>query len=270
MKRALQGLALVQLALLVAIAVRIVGVWTTPLPEFPDIPELPAESQLPPARPAPRIPATVTNAIVDHDLFDEQRGQAEEIDVAVDPALLVPVAPPTTVKLMGVLQIGAEPMAILLDTNVKPEQVSVRKGEMFGEYEVGDIGPRGVTLLGTAGQQFHVPLRIEAAAAAAAPGKPGSPAAGVRPGTNPQQPAQPGKPAQARPIQPQTDNAAADQKAMSARERAQAIAQRNADLRKNSPKAGPDGNEGAAGADADPVQARLEALRALREAAKTH
>jgi hypothetical protein len=175
-----------------------------------------------------------------------------------------PVAPPSTVKLMGVMVLGEEPVGILLDTNVKPEQQSVRKGEMFGEYQVGDITPYGLLLLGSGGQQFQIPLKVEAAAVGA-PGAAGPPPPPRTPGTRPT-PAP--KPVSARPNPPGSNEA--EDKAMSARERAQAIAQRNAELRKqNQEKKGEEAAEAQEPAEPNPVQARLEALKQLREAAKS-
>lgn len=271
MKRLLQGLALLQVVLLVALAAKIVSVWTTPLPQAGDIPELPAETALPPPKPAPKVSPAVPQAIVEHDLFDEQRGQGQE-DILVEGLPETPVPPPSTVKLMGVMVLGGDPVGILLDTSVKPEQQSVRKGDMFGEYQVGDISPSGLLLIGSGGQQFQIPLRVEAASAGAAPAAAAAPAPRT-PGT-----ASSARPASARPAPPQRPGTAAadgDQKAMTARERAQAIAQRNAELRKAGAKttaAGRHGQPPAADGQqddaADPVQARLEALRQLREAAK--
>jgi len=271
MKRMLQALGLLQLVLVVALAIRVVSVLTTPLPEFGDIPELPAPRSLPPPKPMPKASETVTNAIVEHDLFDEQRGQGVSIDpgdVIVDAA---PVPPPATVKLMGVILLGSEPKAILLDTNLKPEQQSVSKGDMFGEYEIGEISAQGLMLLGGGGQQFQIPLRVEAAGAAAGPvvagGRPAQPAAA---GAGAARPATAARPVTPRP--PGAANATDPQKTMSARERAQAIAQKNVEMRKAGQKNAPGGDPGGENeANApDPVQARLEALKQLREAAKRH
>lgn len=258
MKRVLQGLALLQLFLIVALGYRLVDVWTTPLPEFSEIPELPALVSLPPPRPATKISKAITDGVVEHDLFDDERGQGQDdsLDgIQIDEA---PIPPPSTVKLMGVMLLGEEPIGILLDTNVQPEQQSVRKGEMFGEYEVGDISASGLLLLGGGGQQFQVPLRIDATGAVAAPVA--AAAAAGRPA-----PAARGN--AARPANQRNDAAA--QKAQSARERAQAIAERNAAMRKNGQRTPPRGEAVDEETDPDPVQARLEALRALREAAKT-
>ncbi|MFN2375458.1 MAG: hypothetical protein ABR538_02905 [Candidatus Binatia bacterium] len=274
MKRMLLGLALLQVFLVVALVVRIVSVWTTPLPEFGEIPDLPALSAVPPPRPLPKISEAVTDGIVQHDLFDTERGQGVDPlagDITVDEA---PVPPPSTVKLTGVMMIGREPVGFLLDTNVKPEQQAVRKGEIFGEYEVGEISKDGLLLLGGGDQQFQIPLRIEAASVAApppgpAPARGAAAAAAARPGAPP-------KPAaSARPI---TDRNDAEQRAITARERAQAIAQRNAELRKAggakgnaAAEQGEQGDEAGNTNDAQPnsAQARLEALRQLREAAKS-
>ncbi|MFN2426865.1 MAG: hypothetical protein ABR587_10525 [Candidatus Binatia bacterium] len=258
MKRLLQGLALLQVFLVVALSVRVVRVWTTPLPEVGEIPDLPAVTSLPPPRTMPKISAVVTDGVVEHDLFDDERGQGLD-DIVVEGELPAePVPPPSTVKLMGVMFVGNEPVGILLDSNVQPEQQSVRKGDMFGEYEVGDITKSGLLLLGGGNQQFQIPLRIEAASAA--PAAPAPPAPRT-PGTA-ARPAPAARPASARPA-PKGD----EDKALTARERAQAIAQRNAELRKS-------GNQKGAAAEPedtapDPVQARLEALRQLREAAKS-
>jgi hypothetical protein len=273
-KRLLQGLAVLQVLLVVALAWRIFHVWSTPLPEAGDIPELPAVASLPPPKPVPKISEAVTQSVVEHDLFDEERGQGAQ-DIEVDPNALpeVPVPPPSTVKLMGVMVLGGEPVGILLDTSVKPEQQSVRKGEMFGEYEVGDITTQGLLLLGTGGQQFQIPLKVEAAAGgavvagAAAPGGPPPPPR--TPGTRPTPPPKPvsARPNAAAKAEPAAE---ADGKAMSARERAQAIAQRNAELRKQNQQKNPGNEEAEAeNAEPNPVQARLEALRQLREAAKS-
>ena len=47
MKRLFLALAVLQAVLVVALAVRIVGVWTTPLPEFSEVPDLPAMTAIP-------------------------------------------------------------------------------------------------------------------------------------------------------------------------------------------------------------------------------
>lgn len=265
MKRLLQALALLQLVLLVGLAMRMGSVLRTELPEFGDIPELPAVTPLPPTRTVPKPTPAVTDAIVEHDLFDEQRGQNKDIIVDGDLVDVAPVPPPTTVRLMGVMRIGPEYVGFLLDPGLKPDQQSVRKGDMFGEYEVADITATALNLLGGGGQQFQIPLRIEAGAVAAVPAPPGrlgapgagKPAAAAKPG-------QPSRPAGA-------GAESSDQKAQSARERAQAIAQRNVDLRKAGQKPGGAGAPGGEreGSAPDPVQARLEALRQLREAAKS-
>lgn len=264
MKRLLQALALLQLALVVGLGMRVVDVLRTPLPAFSDIPELPAATPLPPPRDRAKPAPSVTDAIVDADLFDDARGTGEaDVDMSGIEVEAAPVAPPTTVKLTGVIVLGADPVAILSDPNVGPEQKSVRSGEMFGEYEIGDISQNAVILLGASGQEFQVPLRVEAASGGGGPapvGPPGRPTApgAARPAATVRNTARP------------ATAAAQDQKTMTARERAQAISQRNADIRNRSQGDNAPGGKGEDESGApDPVQARLEALRQLREAAKT-
>jgi hypothetical protein len=273
-KRLLQGLALVQVLLLLALGWRIVDVWTTPLPVAGEIPDLPAVASIPPPKPMPKVSDAVTQAVVDHDLFDEERGQGmDETDIPVDGLVQAPVPPPSTVKLTGVMMLDGEPVGFLLDTNLKPEQQAVRKGDMFGEYQVGDITPMGLLLHGTQQQQFQIPLKVEANSAGAAGAAPGAPAGGPPPPRTPgTRPSPPPKPVAARPAGKGAPEEP-DTKAMSARERAQAIAQRNAELRKQNQGAKGAAAEAAEGggeqAEQNPVQARLEALRQLREAAKS-
>lgn len=264
MKRLLQGLALLQVLLLVGLVMRVVDVVSTPLPEFGEIPELPALAPLPPSKPVPKPSPAVTDAIVEHDLFDEARGQNKDIVVDGAPVDEAPVPPPSTVKLVGVMRIGPEPVGILIDPSLKPEQQSVRKGDMFGEYEVGEITATTLNLLGGGGQQFQIPLRIEGGGAA-----PAAPPAGARPGASGATPAKPATGAKPPATPPRPGAETPEQRATNARERAQAIAQRNAELRKTGGKGGGAQADKEEQSAPDPVQARLEALRQLREAAKS-
>lgn len=268
MKRLLQALALLQLALVVGLGLRVVDVLRTELPMFGDIPDLPPLTPLPPARPRAKPDAATTDAIVNADLFEAERGvHTEDLDVSgmLDAA---PLPPPTNVKVSGILLLG-EPVAILSDPAVGPDQRSLRRGDMFGDYQVGEIGPSSVVLLGSTGQQFHLDLHVEGGGGGGGPG-PGAPAhaAGAAPG----RPATAAANRAATP-RPGSPAAPADSKAMSARERAQAIAQRNAAIRASRPTPGQPGapapGQGEGGEAPDPVQARLDALRKLREAAKT-
>ena len=267
MKRLLQGLAILQVLLLLGLGTRVVEVLRTPMPEFPEVPELPALTPLPPPRERPKVTPNITDAIVDADLFDEVRGQGgEDIDVSDVVVDAAPVAPPTSVTLAGVMLLGQEPVAILSDTTVGPGQASVRPGDMFGEYEVGDITSSAVILLGSSGQEFQVPLRVGAAGGdgGAAPVPPpaarGAAATAARPGAA-------ARPTANRPGDPR-QNDAKDSRTMTARERAQAISQRNAEIRDRAQAQGGEEDGEEKGSAPDPVQARLEALRQLREAAK--
>ncbi|HYB98063.1 MAG TPA: hypothetical protein VEC57_02905 [Candidatus Limnocylindrales bacterium] len=273
MKRLFQALAIVQLALVVALGLRVVEVMRTEPPQFGEIPDAPAPAPIPPPKPRARISPAVTEAVVKGDLFDAQRGAGlGDINIDDAPVDATPLPPPTSVTLTGVMIIGAEPVAILSDPAVGPEQQSLRKGEMLGDYEVGEITSSSVTLLGQAGQQFHVPLKIQGGSGgggvAAAPPAPGArpSAAANRPGTTAAaRPATP-RPGRGEP-EPQDET-----RSMTARERAQAIAQRNAAARgrtAGNQQGGKGGGEKEEAGGADPVQARLDALRRLREAAKS-
>lgn|GEM_PF-1047009 len=270
MKRLMQALALLQLALVVGLGLRVAEVLRTEPPAFADIPDLPALTPLPAARPRAKPDAATTDAVVKADLFEAERGvHTEDIDVSglVDAA---PLPPPTNVKVSGIMLLG-EPVAILSDPALGPDQRSLRRGDMFGDYEVGEIEASSVVLLGSTGQQFRLDLRVEGGGGGPAPAGPaGVHAAGAAPGrpatavNRAAPPPRPGAP-------PANPDNSADSKVMSAREKAQAIAQRNAAIRANRPATGasaPGQAEGAAAAP-DPVQARLDALRKLREAAKT-
>lgn len=268
MKRLIQALSLLQLALVIALGLRVIDVVRTEPPSFGEIPDLPALTALPPPRPRTPADDSTTDAIVKADLFEAERGVHLE-DINVDSlADAPPLPPPTNVKVSGILLLG-EPVAILSDPSVGPDQRSLRKGDMFGDYEVGEIGTSSVILMGSGGQQFHLDLRVEAGGGGgAAPGGAAArpaPAAAGRPvpaGNARPQPPRPGAAAE--------PDAAAANKSMTAKERAQAIAQRNAAIRGNHPgQAGGGGQAEGENAGPDPAQARLEALRKLREAAKT-
>ncbi|MBI5504811.1 MAG: hypothetical protein HY899_08400 [Deltaproteobacteria bacterium] len=271
MKRLLQALALLQLALVVGLGLRVVDVLRTELPTFGEIPDLPAVTPLPAARSRAKPDAATTDAIVNADLFEAERGvHTEDLDVS-GLADAAPLPPPTNVKVSGILLLG-EPVAILSDPAVGPDQRSLRRGDMFGDYQVGEIGPSSVVLLGSTGQEFHLDLHVEGGSGGGGPA-PGTPprAAGATPARPTTAPGN--RAATPRPGSPAAPADKTDSRAMSARERAQAIAQRNAAIRASRPTPGQagataPGGQGEAAAP-DPVQARLDALRKLREAAKT-
>lgn len=270
MKRLLQALALLQLALVVALGFRVVDVLRTEPPHFEEIPDLPPVTPLPPAKPRAQADQATTEAIVAADLFEAERGvHDQDMDASglIDQA---PLPPPTNVKVSGIILLG-EPVAILSDPAVGPDQRSLRQGDMFGDYQVGEIGPSSVVLLGSAGQQFHLDMHVEAGGGGGgqAAGTPAPRTAGAAPGrpataVNRAQSARPG-------VAP--ESADKNEKVLSAKERAQAIAQRNAAIRAAQPSSAQPGARGPAATEGgdlpDPVQARVEALRKLREAAKT-
>jgi hypothetical protein len=200
------------------------------------------------------------DGIVGGILFETERGYRE--DEGVDADGLVdeePLPPPTNVVLNGVFyQPAGNPMVIMTDTSSGNKQLTLGKGDNVGEYQVGDITDTRVTLLGRGGQQFSVELDIKTGAqggAVRATPRPATPASRPVANNNAQTPAQ--RAAQAR---------AAAQRA--AQQRAQQARQQAA----NAPRGGKNA-EGEPEVDEerqnrqDATQARLEALKRLREAA---
>jgi hypothetical protein len=117
--------------------------------------------------------------------------------------------------------------------------LTLQTGDNVGDYQVGEITRDRVTLMGRGGQEFSLELSV-------GKGVEGSPAPPVRP-----VPAAAPAPAQT-----------AAQRAAAARRQQ---AQQQARTRAAQARAG--GEEAAVAAENDPTQARLEALKKLREAA---
>jgi hypothetical protein len=134
-------------------------------------------------------------------------------------------------------------MAIITDTSAGNRQLTLQEGDNVGEYQVGEITRDRVTLLGNSGQEFSLELAVSQGVSAGTP--PPRPAAAARPAQPPQPPAQ-------------TQTAA--QRAAAAR-RQQQVRARAAQNRAAATA------QPAQPAQPDPTQARLEALRRLREAA---
>jgi hypothetical protein len=251
-KRILQIAAVAQVLLCVWLVVRIADVASTEPPSFPELYQSDAKLGLPPAPVRTRVPPAVIADITKKDLFDIMRGERPvEADALAEGDIEFeepPVPPPTTIELAGVLLLPPDPIAILSDAATGAEQRRLRTGDLIGDYEVGTISADSVELKGAEGQSFNVSLQVRPGDS---PG--GQPA--VRPGqaTKPKPPA---RPALAAPAAARND--AEGNKPMNPRERAAAIARaRRGD------------NEDEAEAEGEnPVQARLEALRRLREAAQ--
>lgn len=244
MKGLMQAVALMLVVLAAILGWRIVSVVSIQPPLFSQIPgQLRGE----PLRPAPRgssATGPVIKAILDGNLFETERGYREEI-VEVETQVALP--PPTNIVLNGVISISGEPVAIMNDSKVGNAQLSVGKGDMIGDYEVGEVTPNGVILLGAGGQQFSVGLQVRKGP-------------GVRART---------RPAAARP----SARATSTGRATTAAERA-AAARPPAATRTGVSKSIPRGRPAGAGEVESPetgtssaAQSRLEALKRLRQAA---
>jgi len=225
-------------------------------PAFEPPAPLPANDAALPIRPVPVANPAIITAIVDGNLFEADRGASEKSDTAATPAEVLP--PPTNVVLNGIMFLDGEYAAIVTDTKSAGTQLTVRPGEMVDVYEVGEIGSRNVTLLGPGGQKFAVALEIRSA-----PTAPTRAGVGVRPPV-PRRPT----PTRTAPV-PTPTSRARPSPAVQHRTRANSPSANPA----HSPRAnlrargGQGGQAGQAPSGPDPVQARLEALKRLREAA---
>ena len=157
MKGLMQAVALMLVVLAAILGWRIVSVVSIQPPLFSQEPvQLRGES----LRPAPTGSAAtgpVIKAILDGNLFETERGYREDI-IEVETQVALP--PPTNIVLNGVISISGQPVAIMNDTKLGNAQLSVSKGDMIGDYEVGEVMPNGVILLGAGGQQFSVGLQV--------------------------------------------------------------------------------------------------------------
>lgn len=261
MKRILQLAAVLQGVLCVWMLMRIVDVVSMEPPSFPELSQSGAKLPLPPAPQRRKVPTAVTAAINDNNLFELMRGErdpviAESVEGDGTDFEEPPVPPPTTIELAGVILLPPDPVAIMSDSAAGVGQRRLRAGDLIGDYEVGAISAQSVELKGGEGQSYTVALQVR-------PGdSSGGQPAGARPGAaganNRGAPARP-NPA-ARPGANAPGGGAQAQKAMTARERAAAIARAR--------RGGDDKQAEAAPKGPNPVEARLEALRRLRDAAK--
>jgi hypothetical protein len=229
-----------------ALLFRIVQVLSVAPPEFTDPPQLSAGEPLPPPPPnlSPRGPAM--DAIVEGNLFESERGEGASSASGTGGVGGEPLPPPTNVVLNGIFVMEGRPMAIVSDSTAGNKQLTLRVGDNVGDYQVGDITERRVTLLGRGGQQFSLDLDIkkgpQGGAPVAAPARPTPPAAAGNRG------------------QPPAGQTAA-QRAAAARA---AAANRTAQQQR-ARTAGARPDEGESADRPDPTQARLDALKRLRE-----
>jgi hypothetical protein len=265
-KRLGQLLMLAQLLLVVGIGMRLVEVVRVAPPVFEEPEQAPARIDLPPPPPRKAVAPAVTDAIVDGNLFEVERGVIPDLgeDISVDD-IVEDVPPPTTVILHGVMNFGDEAVALLTDTNLGPQQRQLRTGDLLGDYEVGEIKDRSVQLMAAGGQQFQVALQLNLGGGGAAPVR-GAAAGRATPPRATGARQAPGGDDDDDSVNRASQAARNAQRTMSARERAQA-AQRAAANRRAQMQG--DDEEADGGEDKpDPVQARLEALKRLREAAR--
>ncbi|HZR83317.1 MAG TPA: hypothetical protein VFD92_19640 [Candidatus Binatia bacterium] len=223
-------LNIVLVALIALAAWRTIGVWRRDVPDRPPAPDSgprPA-TDLPPAPRTPPIPQLVS-VIADKDLFDQSRKAAEE---AAPAPVATPAPPPPTLKLAGVIVVGTEREALLIDTAQANKQFHMREGEEISGYKVGRIGTEQISLIGPGGEETTVQMIIDKAAAKKGFGPGGKPSAAaaapggggpLRPQGPPPGAPQPMAPAQQRAaagaIAPADPSLDARQRAESARER---------------------------------------------------
>jgi hypothetical protein len=242
MKRLLQGVSVLLAGLALLLVWRTVRVWQVTPPEFPAPVQIAGNDQLPPPLRLGGAPPGTVEAIVAGNLFETERGAGE--DTTTDGAGDEPLPPPTNVVLNGVFfQTTGRPMAIITDTSAGNRQLTLQEGDNVGDYQVGQIARDRVTLLGHTGQEFALELTVSQGVAAAASVRPASLTTAPRP--------VPPVPAA------QTAAQTAAQRAAAARRQQQQQARARPGQNRTEPP----------GQQNDPTQARLEALRRLREAA---
>ncbi len=267
MKRLLQAASVVLLLLAVVLGLRIVRALQVAPPQLSEPPQVASAAPLAPAARNPSPRGTARDSIVSGNLFETERGYKAEDEIGGDDSEEPPLPPPTNVVLNGVFVSRDKPMAILTDSSSGNRQLTLHVGDNVGDYQVGKITARQVTLIGRGNQEFLLELAIKKGGAA--PARNTAAARGARPATTAGRPGHPATtPTAAQRAQ------AARERAAAARERAQAArtqtpAQRAAAARAAARAQADKGSlgGGAAGGRVDPTQARLEALKRLREAA---
>jgi hypothetical protein len=168
-------LNVILLALIALAAWRTVGVWRRGVPERPvaedaggrNIADLPVPPRTPP------LPQLVA-VIADKDLFDQSRKPPEE---AAPVVAATPAPPPPTLKLAGVIFVGSQREALLVDAAQGNKQLRMREGEELSGYKIGKIESEQIALIGPSGEQTIVPMLIDKAA--------GAPKKGFGPGGRP-------------------------------------------------------------------------------------
>ena len=232
---------------------RIVQVLSVAPPEFTDPQQVAMTEALspPPRNQSPRGPAM--DAIVQGNLFESERGQGQSGASGAGGAEGEPLPPPTNVVLNGIFVMEGRPMAIVSDSTAGNKQLTLRVGDNVGDYQVGDITERRVTLLGRGGQQFSLDLDIKKGPQGGAPvATPARPQPAAAAAAN-KAPAGGGQTAAQRAA---AARAAAANRAAQQQQRARTTGMRDQQQQQQ---------EGGGGERSDPTQARLDALKRLRE-----
>jgi len=251
-KGLMQAVALLLVALATILGWRIVSVLGIQPPVFSSLPVQSRGDSLPPVPRRSPVTGPVIKSIMDGNLFETERGYREEI-IEVETQVALP--PPTNIVLNGVLSISGQPVAIMSNTKAGTAQLSVREGDMIGDYEVGEVSPSGVILLGAGGQQFSVGLRVRKGPGVTARTRAGLARPALRPTST----------GRAATTAARNSRAAATRPPTARTSTRPAVAQ---------PRSIPRGRPAGAGAVGQPAtgsssaaQARLEALKRLRQAA---
>lgn len=105
----------------------------------------------------PALPQLVTN-ITDKDLFDVSR-QAPSAASGPTPEQTPP--PPPTLKLAGVVFVGSQHEAVLIDISQNNKQIRMREGEEIGGYKVAKISTQQVSLVSGTGDEVKLDLLLE-------------------------------------------------------------------------------------------------------------
>jgi hypothetical protein len=246
-KRLLQVVSGMLAVLACALLWRIVQVLRVAPPVFVEPSQVASGDALPPAPRNSSPRGAAMDAIVEGNLFESERGQSTAAGGGGEGGG-EPLPPPTNVVLNGIFVMEGQPMAIVSDSTAGNKQLTLRVGDSVGDYQVGDISDRRVTLLGRGGQQFSLDLDIKKGPQAAAPVTP----ARAQAATTRVQPAA-------------ATGQTAAQRAAAARAAAAAPASAQSRAR---PAGGRTDEAAESNAGPDPSQARMDALRRLREASQ--
>ncbi|MFP6627392.1 MAG: hypothetical protein VCA74_10135 [Deltaproteobacteria bacterium] len=243
MKRILQMVSLLLAVLAVVLVWRVMEVMKIQPPEFSNPVQTTDVKPLPPAPARLSATSSMIKSVIDGNLFEAERGQRPQEEETEEE--LAPLPPPTNISLNGILLVGEAPVAIMTDSKSGGRQLRVRVGEMVGDYEVGGIDARQVTLMGAGGQRFNVVLQTRKGASRMS--RPRTPVRSApRPSASRPVPARGARPT---PPSPSARMVVGSQKPI--------------------PRSNPPTAVGKPVKRAPtPAQARLEALKRLREAAK--